>query len=166
MIIYFEKGTIEVNLVTCDIKRLVPFYLMTGYLYYQLDESVISDHDFDFICRRLLKEWNTFEHPQKHLITIEALKAGTAFHLKAEDYPLMARHAAEAWLYCWRQNIERYKEIPKKKSKGGTTKKLIVADDLRSAMTAINNNLGLNDPRIRKVTPHGKSIIVEVNVLD
>ena len=48
--------------------------------------------------KRLLEEWDNFEHQHKYLLTKEDLQAGTAFKIKAKDYPDMIVNAAEMWL--------------------------------------------------------------------
>lgn len=74
--------------------RLVPWYLMASYLYYQKDVSIISDAIFDGMCKRLLLTRPRVTHPHKHLIDIQALKAGTGYHIKEADYPGMCKGAA------------------------------------------------------------------------
>jgi|TARA_B110000285_G_C14521278_1_gene336663 hypothetical protein len=74
--------------------RLVPFYLMSSYLYYKKDKSVLSDGDYDMLCKRLYKEWDNVKHPHKHLIDKESLLAGTGYQLK---YTNMIMGAAETW---------------------------------------------------------------------
>lgn len=69
-------------------------YLMSCYLYYEEDVHVLSDTQFDNLCKELLDHWDEFEHPHKHLITTEDLKAGTGYAIK---YPLMVIGAARQW---------------------------------------------------------------------
>ena len=33
--------------------RLVPIYLMSSYLYYEQDDSVLDDTKFDYLCKKL-----------------------------------------------------------------------------------------------------------------
>lgn len=73
---------------------LLKHYLMHSYLYYIKDTPVISDHEYDLICRRLLERWDGVDHPHKYLTREDALRAGTAFHLSEEAYPLITRSAA------------------------------------------------------------------------
>ena len=75
---------------------LVPYYLIFSFAYYHLNESLVSDEFYDSICKQLLDEMEQFnvEHEHIHLIDPAALKAGTAFHLKFDDYPGRARGAA------------------------------------------------------------------------
>ncbi len=70
---------------------LVPWYLMASYSYYHLNKSIMSDDMYDSICKRLLDSIHSFEidHVHLYLCDDDALRAGTAFHLKKADYPLM-----------------------------------------------------------------------------
>ncbi len=76
---------------------LVAWYLMASYGYYHMDKSIISDAMYDSICKRLLDGIHSFEidHMHLHLCDDDALRAGTAFHLKKSDYPLMVIGATE-----------------------------------------------------------------------
>ena len=42
------------NVETLPINKLVPFYLMSCYLYYKEDIQVLKDEDFDQLAKRLL----------------------------------------------------------------------------------------------------------------
>lgn len=75
--------------------RKVAHYLIHSFLYYQIGHSVISDEEYDSICRYLLDNFDAIEHEHKHLLDKEALAAGTAYHLKRDDYP--ARAVLTAW---------------------------------------------------------------------
>jgi len=55
-------------------------YLIHSYLYYELNESVISDHEYDQLCVELLK--SDVDHP---LVDKGNLEAGTGYNIK--DYP-------------------------------------------------------------------------------
>ena len=55
-------------------------YLVHSYLYYVLNTSVISDTEYDMLCKKLLD--SNVEHP---LISKEDLAAGTGFSIV--DYP-------------------------------------------------------------------------------
>lgn len=73
---------------------LIPWYLMASYLYYIHDESLLSDEVYDEVCARLSYLFKTLTHVHKHKIDSGALKAGTAFHMKEEDYPTIVKSAA------------------------------------------------------------------------
>jgi hypothetical protein len=76
---------------------LVAWYLILSYAYYHMDTSLVTDEYYDSLCNDLLtaKENDTINHRHLHLCDMEALKAGTAFHLKKSDYPGMAVGSAE-----------------------------------------------------------------------
>jgi NAD-dependent DNA ligase len=82
------------------LNQLVPYYMMTSYLYYVADptiESPMTDLEYDALCKRLLENWNVIEHPHKYLINYDSLTAGTGFYLKLKDYPRMVVGAALQW---------------------------------------------------------------------
>ena len=61
---------------------LVPYYLMFSYAYYQENESLIPDEEYDQICRDLITNWNDITHWHKPLLDLESLKAGTGYDIK------------------------------------------------------------------------------------
>jgi len=61
---------------------LVPYYLMFSYAYYQENESLISDAEYDQICQDLITNWNDITHWHKPLLDLESLKAGTGYDIK------------------------------------------------------------------------------------
>lgn len=72
---------------------MVPWYLMSSYLYYIRDESLLTDPLFDRICKEMLGEYVGLQHIHKHLVNPEHLEAGTCF-LRGCDYPARTRSAA------------------------------------------------------------------------
>ena len=76
------------------LNRLVSYYFMSSYLYYELDLNVINDFEFNDICKRLYKEFNNITHPHKHLLNKDALSASTGYDIK---YTRLMRHAAVRW---------------------------------------------------------------------
>lgn len=72
---------------------LVPWYLITAYAYYILDESLIQDHEFDSMAKELLEKYDSIEHRHKSLISRENLAAGTLL-LSKEDYPTIVQEIA------------------------------------------------------------------------
>lgn len=71
-------------------------YLVTSYLYYERSKSLITDHDYDRLCKELAAGWRTLTHQHKHLVDIGQLVAGTGYAVK--DYPLMVMGAASHML--------------------------------------------------------------------
>ena len=61
---------------------LVPYYLMHSYLYYEMDEPIISDIEYDELCRELKEKWDSVEHFHKHLVDVQSLGAGTGYQVK------------------------------------------------------------------------------------
>lgn len=86
------------NTVNKELNLLVPKYLIHSYLYYEKDVNIISDEEFNAICKELLENFDIIEHPHKYLIDKESLRANTGYDLK---YPTIAKHCA----------IIRYKEF-------------------------------------------------------
>ena len=83
------------NIETLHINRLVPFYLMSSYLYYKEDRQVLTDEDFDRLAKRLLDNWDNVEHIHKHLISKGDLQAGTGY---AIQYSQRIINAAKNWI--------------------------------------------------------------------
>jgi hypothetical protein len=89
-----------INIKELNKYQLVPYYLMSSFLYYESHpqwESPLTDTEYDDLCKRVLAEWETLDHPHKHLIDYFALSAGTGFYLKQDDYPQMTVAAAINW---------------------------------------------------------------------
>jgi|TARA_R110000796_G_scaffold23112_10_gene66589 hypothetical protein len=87
----------DINNVSCH--RLVPYYLMSSYLYYKKDKSVLSDSDYDNMCRRIIDMWKEIKHPHKSLVKKKALEAGTGYQIR--KYPTITMSAAELWNTNW-----------------------------------------------------------------
>lgn len=88
--------------MTNDIKLLTQ-YLMSSYLYYIRDTSVLSDDSFDLICNQLLEALEDplraakiNEHPHGYIVSKDELRAGTGFRA-AYRVPLMVKCAAMDW---------------------------------------------------------------------
>lgn len=69
-------------------------YLIHSYLYYIEETPLISDTEYDRLCKKLLNSFDTLTHRHKHLVSKEALQAGTGYHLAEADYPLITKRAA------------------------------------------------------------------------
>lgn len=72
----------------------ISWWLMASYLYYVHDIALLSDGLYDEMAKAMLEAWDELEHPHKHLITTDDLKAGSLFRLKGADYPNMVKGAA------------------------------------------------------------------------
>jgi len=64
----------------------VPWYLMSAYAYYHMDDPILSDTIFDKLGQMMIKAWPDIKHIHKKKIKLSDLKAGTLL-LKKEEYP-------------------------------------------------------------------------------
>lgn len=71
-------------------------YLIHSYLYYVHDNPIIEDSEYDALCKFVV---NNFDKCQQHVhgsyLDLDAVKAGSAYHIKPNEYPLRVRSAAE-----------------------------------------------------------------------
>lgn len=79
--------------------RLISYYMMSSYLYYQRDKHVLTDPDYDTMCKRILAEWKNINHQHKRRVKRKALEAGTGYQIK--NYPTIVMSAAERWYEEW-----------------------------------------------------------------
>ena len=80
-----------------DKNLLVPYYLISCYLYYKEDKAVLLDSEFDLVCQRLLDEWDDIVHWHKELINKDDLIAGTGYAIK--NYPDRVKYAAHSFYH-------------------------------------------------------------------
>jgi hypothetical protein len=97
-----------------DIKN----YLIHSYLYYELDESIISDTEFDCLCQRLDMNWPNQQSVYKKYISKADLKAGTGFSLFYDpktgrrDYPEEIVAEAQTRLVTYRaKQVVTYRTV-------------------------------------------------------
>lgn len=88
------RSAYMVDLINKDRNLTVPWFLMTSWLYYHHDITLVTDTEFDVMTRLMIEHWDTIEHRHKQLITRGMLGAGTAFNLRDEDYPEITKSAA------------------------------------------------------------------------
>lgn len=82
------------NINEISVNRCVPYYLMSSYLYYKEDKFVLHDNDYDLLCKRIIKEWDSITHFHKHFIDLDSLKAGTGY---SNEYNNRIASAACTW---------------------------------------------------------------------
>ena len=78
--------------------RLVSYYCMSSYLYYEKEKNVLTDGDYDSLCKRILKEWDNITHQHKDKLSKELLQAGTGYRMR---YTNLIMDAANHWLKMW-----------------------------------------------------------------
>lgn len=71
---------------------LPPWYLIFAFAYYEAETSLVPDHVFDQLARRLDQEWDSVQHMHKRLIDRAALKSGGSY-LRGR-YPMRVKQAA------------------------------------------------------------------------
>lgn len=91
------------GIITANPNMLIPHYLMHSYLYYVMDDPVVSDAMFDTICKSLLAELDGLTHVHKHLVDRDLLVAGSGFNVQ---FPGMVAGAAR-WLHRNRKALSR-----------------------------------------------------------
>ena len=77
-----------------NLNMLVPYYLMSCYLYYECNKNVLSDTQFDTLCKRLLDNWDSINHVHKHLIDKDALQCGSGYDIQ---YTNLIKRSAIDW---------------------------------------------------------------------
>lgn len=58
-------------------KHPIARYLMCAYAYYEEDNPIITDHEFDSLAKWILHNYDDIEHMHKDLVTKNDLVAGT-----------------------------------------------------------------------------------------
>ena len=81
-VLEFTLTKSNLNIWRTNPNMLVPYYLMHSCIYYQMSDSIITDDEYDEICRELKDKWDTITHYHKHLVDVDALGAGTGYQLK------------------------------------------------------------------------------------
>lgn len=87
------KTTEEIKNMHPD--ALVSWFMIGSYAYYELDENVMSDYDFDFLVKRLKEEWDNINHPHKELIALTNLDSGSGYDI---NFPSMVKGATVSYL--------------------------------------------------------------------
>jgi len=83
--------------------RIIRQFLVHSFLYYHLDESIISDSEYDKICVQCLK---SNHHLYKDIIAKSLGTEGSGFAIKRKEYPPEIISSALHLLYQ-----EKYKNI-------------------------------------------------------
>lgn len=105
---------------------LVPWYLMATYAYYDLDNPLLSDAGYDWVCLALAQSWDQIDHMHKHLINRESLEAGTGYELSGK-MPQLVMEAAD-------QLLTRYPKL------SDITDKTTTAPIKRSLITSLKKH--------------------------
>jgi NAD-dependent DNA ligase len=68
-------------------------YLIHSYIYYNLDDNIISDGEFDLMCKGIQAGWDRIDSPYKKIVAAEESTNG--FKGKDEDFPVEIRLKAK-----------------------------------------------------------------------
>lgn len=92
---------------------LVPWYLLSSFLYYHLDESAMTDEAYDALCVRLRQEWAWVKHRHKALVKPMYLAQTTGYAIPRRAYPLIVQSGALGFLNSARDGslLESLKHI-------------------------------------------------------
>ena len=74
-------------------KNPIARYLMCAYSYYEQDDPLISDMEFDMLAKYILQNYDSINHFHKHLVTKGDLEAGTYLG----KYPERVKGAVRDW---------------------------------------------------------------------
>jgi len=75
-----------------SLDKKVAWYFISSYCYYELDYSLMSDGEYDDLCKELYLFYDILTHPHAEFLDQELLKCGSGFGLR---YPQRAISAAE-----------------------------------------------------------------------
>lgn len=67
----------------------VAFYLMSCYAYEQLNDSFLTDFEFDELGRYIQKHWDEIGHPHKKYIDKEACHCTSALTVQYYELPFV-----------------------------------------------------------------------------
>ena len=81
--------------------ELVSWFLMASYIYYDQGRKIMKDTTFDYLTKRLKREWDNSDHPHKVLITCSHLNATTGYDIQ---YPTIVKYTALEYLRCPNEN--------------------------------------------------------------
>ena len=65
---------------------------MASYAYYVEDDPILSDHAYDHMVKKMIKEWGKIEHTHKKHLNLDDLKAGTYLG----EYPTIIKGAVQS----------------------------------------------------------------------
>lgn len=88
-----EKGLADLD--DFSMHHLTLSYMLLSCLYYDFDDSVVSDETYDYLCQYLLANFELIE-TMKDWIDKDSLQAGTAFHLTSK-FPRGIDNMAYTW---------------------------------------------------------------------
>jgi len=86
--------TVNGEHVSGNPNMLIPWYLMSSYMYYEKDDPFLTDGCFDWLCKEPDERWDETDHWHKPLVDRDALKAGTGYQIDWANLPTRIKDAA------------------------------------------------------------------------
>ena len=83
------------EIIEGPLDRCVSWYHVCSYMYYRCNLNFIEDFQYDMLCKRLALGFDLIDHPHKHLLTLESLRAGSGYDIKDDSYPSIVKGAAD-----------------------------------------------------------------------
>lgn len=90
----------QIDFKPMSINRKISYYLIFSYLYYEQNESLITDQQYDELCKNLYENFNlvkTSNHPNKDLVDKFNLECGSGFGIQ---YTARIKYSAEHFKNC------------------------------------------------------------------
>lgn len=87
-----------------DIKSLKPkqalqLFLICSVAYYHKYESLLTDHDYDYLSTYLWDTWDDWQdHQHAYLVTKGNLQSGSLYNVNYKEYPTMILSATDMYL--------------------------------------------------------------------
>jgi hypothetical protein len=69
---------------------LLSWFLMASYAYYRLGDPIMIDEEFDELALALQQNWDSVDHPHKHLVTESHLSGATGYDI---DFPMIVKYS-------------------------------------------------------------------------
>lgn len=123
---------------------LVPYYLMSAWLYEEGGwrtngkcEPVLSDSDFDHLCKLLDIHWDVITHQHKHLIDRPSLSSSTCYYLTGDNVELPNRLIQAACSWSLDKDRPNFMDVLQKKERTNMNESFILsASDMDSIISS------------------------------
>lgn len=86
----------QIDFKPMSINRKISYYLIFSYLYYEQNEGLITDAQYDELCKDLYENYNlvkSSDHPNKDLVDKFNLECGSGFGIQ---YTARIKSSAES----------------------------------------------------------------------
>lgn len=83
-----EIGTDEID--SLSQLRKIQLYILSSYMYYELDDCMMDDHMYDYLCKILHDDFENLEYTVRWLDK-ENLRAGSGFTITDKNCPSVIR---------------------------------------------------------------------------